>query len=513
MRHRPFLHVGVSALALCAGSSLATGTAAAQCPDGTPPPCRSGRAAAAPAANSVAVLYFEAGSRDSNDLYLADGVTEEIINRLSGIERLTVRSRYLVRRYRGTALEDPAAVGRALNVTYLVSGSLRRAGGRLRLSAELIRATGGVQVWGQTFDQAGPDVFTIQEAVARQVATGIVGRLLPTERQTLAARPTTSSVAYEAFLRGNFHLARRDSAGVRRAIAEFETALRDDPAYTDALSRIALAYGLASANGFTVGLPRDSLTARAVRNAEEASRRAPNAADTWLALALARLSAEPRALTGVRDALERAIALDATSAEAHHLMGFTLFMLGQDTLGMQHDRMALAIEPARPVTIMHFAQQAAKHGHYDEARRWVDSALTFDREFWAARATLPWLMLMSGDTARARAEAASWNDLAPLRGIQPLAVQSLAPHGADSAAVRQWSASVRARIPADIPVSSGLGISMLLMATSGDLETVMPALEAVRPRGAFLHSYLTWVAFDPIRNDPRFQRLLQETTP
>ena len=119
---------------------------ATQCPDGAPPPCRGATRPAAPALNSVAVLYFENATRDTNDAYLSDGITEEIISRLAGIERVTVRSRYLVRRYRGAALEDPAAVGRALNVTYLVSGSVRRAGGRLRVNAELIRAAGGAQV-------------------------------------------------------------------------------------------------------------------------------------------------------------------------------------------------------------------------------------------------------------------------------------------------------------------------------------------------------------------------------
>ena len=112
----------------------------------------------APAPISVAVLYFESRSGDTNDLALADGLTEEIIGRLSGIERLTVRSRYLVRRYRSAPVDDPAAVARSLNVTYLVSGTVRRSGGRLRVNAELIRAAGGAQVWGQQFDQAGGDV-------------------------------------------------------------------------------------------------------------------------------------------------------------------------------------------------------------------------------------------------------------------------------------------------------------------------------------------------------------------
>jgi adenylate cyclase len=499
---------------LCVCAAVPAVPAAAQCPDGTPPPCRSARpAAAAPAANSVAVLYFESGSRDSNDLYLADGLTEEIINRLSGIERLTVRSRYLVRRYRGTPMEDPAAVGRVLNVAYIVSGSVRRAGGRLRVNAELIRASGGVQVWGQQFDQAGADVFQIQEAVAREVATGIVGRLLPSERQTLAVRPTTSTAAYEAFLRGNFHMARRDSAGLRQAIEEFERALRADPAYNDALSRIALAYGIAASNGFTVGLPRDTVSARAIRNAAEAVRRAPNSSDAWLAMGVARLAEDPRHPQPSREAYERALALDPANPEAHHLLGFTLALLGQDTLGIEHDRMALAIEPARPVTVTHFAQFEAKLGHYAQARRWVDSALTFDHAFWSSHAALSYLLLQAGDTAGARAEVVRWRDIQPLRDVAPLAERLLAPHGTDSTSVREWRAAVRAAIPAEVPVSSGLGVSILVMLASGDAETVLAVQEAVRPRGAFLHYFLTWVAFDPLRENPRFRRLFQETTP
>jgi TolB-like protein len=487
----------------------------AQCPDGTPPPCgrvASARTVAAPP-NSVAVLYFESRTQDTTDLALADGLTEEIINRLSSIERLTVRSRYLVRRYRGSTLEDPAAVGRGLNVVYLVSGSVSHAGGRLRVSAELVRASGGVQVWGRQFDQAGNDVFAIQQAVATEVATGIVGRLLPAETRTLAVRPTASPEAYAAYLRGNFQMARRDSAGMRRAIEEFEAALRADSTYTDALSRIALAYGITYSNGVNVGFPPDTVAARAVRDAAEAVRRAPGSPDAWLAMGVARLAQLPGHPQSARQAFERAIALDPSSSEAHHLLGFTLAMLGEDALGIEHDRMALAIEPARPVTVMHFAQFAAKQGHYAEARRWVDSALVFDREFFVSRNLLPWLMLMAGDTAAARSEVARWRDFPQARGVAALGERIFAPHDTDAASVGRWRASLRAAIPPELPVSVGNSVALLLMAVTTDPGLVMDILDTVRPRGAFLHYVLTWAAYDPLRHDPRFERRFAETTP
>jgi len=230
-------------------------------------------------------------------------------------------------------------------------------------------------------------------------------------------------------------------------------------------------------------------------------------------MALARLAAQPGRPAQVRDALERAVAFDPTNAEAHHLLGFILEMLSQDSAGLDHDREALAIEPARPVTLMHFAQEAIRTGRYAEGRRWTDSALVFSPDYWLARGLLPLLMLAAGDTSSARAEVARWRDLPQLRRATAFMEQALAPHGSDSAAVRQWRAALRAVVPTEMPVSLGSGAALLAMVASGDPETVMAVFEAMKPRGAYMHYYMTFRAFDPIRNDPRFRRLFEETTP
>src|SRR5258708_1333067 len=210
---------------LAVALACAPASALAQCPDGTPPPCPSVRAAA-PAASSVAVLYFDNASNDTSAAYLADGITEEIISRLGEVGRIQVKSRYLVRRYRGGLSESPQAIGRQLAVASIVTGSVRRAGDRLRVTAEMVRTSTGDVVWSERFDRTLADILTLQEDLARAVATAITGRLLPGEQRAIAAQPTRNPAAWDHFLRANAWLAQRTSAAYPRALTEYETAAR-----------------------------------------------------------------------------------------------------------------------------------------------------------------------------------------------------------------------------------------------------------------------------------------------
>ncbi len=173
-------------LLLCLGI---TSRSQAQCPDGSPPPCRAtarrllGTIASA---TSLAVLYFDNLSTDTADAYLADGLTEEITSRLGDVGRLRVTSRYAVRRFRAGVVPDVTTAGQALGVRYLVEGSVRRAGDRVRVSTRLIDAHTGFRVWGADYDRATRDLLALQEDIAREVAIQIAGRLLRTERAALA---------------------------------------------------------------------------------------------------------------------------------------------------------------------------------------------------------------------------------------------------------------------------------------------------------------------------------------
>src|SRR5437667_1301535 len=206
----------------------------AQCPDGSPPPCRlTSHASTAPAPNSVAVLYFDNLSADTADAYLAEGLTEELIARLGQLPRLAEKSRAAVQRFRQSGA-DPLAAARALRVARLVTGSVRRGGNRLRVTVELVRASDGEHVWGDLYDRRDAYLLAVEEDITRAVAAAIGGRLQPAERATLAVGPTASPEAYDHFLRGNHFLLARTGGSIARAIEQYEAATRVDPRFADA---------------------------------------------------------------------------------------------------------------------------------------------------------------------------------------------------------------------------------------------------------------------------------------
>src|SRR2546425_6902598 len=374
----------------------------AKCRGACPPRCGVAARPAAPASNSVGVLYFDNLSRDTADAYLADGLTDEIITRLGQVERLTVKSGSAVRRFRGVATDDPAGLGRALGVAHLVTGSVRRIGSGLRVTVELVRAATGVHVWGEQYDRGDADVLAVEEAVSRAVVTGITGRLLPGERATLASRPTTSTDAFDHFLRGNHYLAQR---ALTQATAQYETAVRLDPQFADALARSALGYALSLDWDLYPGVPPDSLLGRGEAAAARALQLNPRSSDAWMTRGYLLTFHNPLTYDGVAEALRQGIAIDPRNAEAYHFRGVIVAELGEDSAAAEAAHQALAIDPLRAITLNALGRVEMIAHRYDAALRWLDSALAADPGFGLARAFRLRVRLLQGDTAQARRDA------------------------------------------------------------------------------------------------------------
>jgi TolB-like protein len=505
------------AIALCVCASVRPCVLAAQCPDGAPPPCRAlaPRGAAGPAASSIAVLYFE--TRDSADIYLADGLTDEIATSLGRVARLQIKSPSAVRRAQRQAAGDLRAIGRMLNVFWVVEGSVRRGEGELRVSVRLVNAANETATWSDAYSRPASGGLGIQEEIARQVATNVAGVLAPAERTRLARRPTRSPEAYDHFLRGNYLLAQRSAAAATRAIGEYDAAIRLDPAFSAAQARRSLLYSLTLDWGWPhPGVSDDTIVARATAGAAAARRLDPLSADAWMAEAFARGHAHPLTLEGVLEAMERATDLDPQNAEAWHQYGFFLHTMDRQREALAAFQRALAIEPGRAITCEHMSRLFLVQfpRQIGEASRWIDSAIALDpaQSFYYRQRTL--IRLAGGDTAGARRDAEATVRLGTDYPFWGAAARELvaALNGDETT-----PAAIEARLLAAVrdprqlsePELTILGYNL---AAAGARDMALGYLERAQ-RGPSLYVTLQLPGFDALRSDPRFQRILEESRP
>jgi non-specific serine/threonine protein kinase len=197
-----------------------------------------GREAGKSLDKSIAVLYFENLSGIKEDEYLRDGVTEDIINELFKIKGLRIFSRPTVLVYRDKPV--PASqIGQQLGAKYVLTGSLRRSGSRLRINAQLVDAATDFPLWSERYDREMQDVFEVQDEIARKIAEALRVTLSPQEKEALAARPTENLLAYDQYLRGRSYSRRLTRQDLQFALQMFESATAIDPAFALAYAAIA----------------------------------------------------------------------------------------------------------------------------------------------------------------------------------------------------------------------------------------------------------------------------------
>jgi non-specific serine/threonine protein kinase len=197
---------------------------------------RSGAVKAAP--RSVAVLYFENLSGVKEDEYLRDGVTEEIITELSKIRGLRIFSRPTVLAYRDKPV-TPVQIGQQLKASCVLTGTLRRAGQRLRITAQLVDTQTDFPLWSERYDREMADVFEVQDEIARKIAEALRVQLSPQEQEALGSKPTESLQAYDLYLRGKSFARRLTRQDLEFALRMFENAVSLDPQFALAHAAIA----------------------------------------------------------------------------------------------------------------------------------------------------------------------------------------------------------------------------------------------------------------------------------
>jgi len=294
----------------------------------------SGRATAQPAdEKSVAVLYFENLSGVKEDEYFRDGITEDIITELSKIRDLKPRSRASVLAFRDKQV-TPAEIGQQLHAAFVLTGSVRRAGNRLRINTQLIDTRTDYPLWSERYDREMEDVFAVQDEIARKIADALRITLSPQERETLAEKPTENLQAYDLYLRGRNYARRRSRQDLEFAIQMFENAVALDPDF--GLAHATLASACAEFYYLCDRTPRWIERARAAtaRASASSGETLPEAltAQAWLSYAEERMD-EAAALA------RKAVSMKPDVESGYYLLGRILFASGH-----LHELVAIAEE-------------------------------------------------------------------------------------------------------------------------------------------------------------------------
>lgn len=452
-------------------------------------------AAARDAAVAIAVLPFSDLSSAKDQDYLCEGMAEEIMHALVRIDGIQVASRTSAFRAKKDNADLPA-IARALAVNFVLEGSVRTAGSRLRVTAQLTNVASGYQLWSERFDREASDIFAVQDEIAAGVVNAVKMRLAPGPHP-VAARPHLRNLeAYRSYLMGrHLRYAKEDHGGAIRA---FEEAIRLDPTHAPSWTGLAESMMLAAA---FAAIPARMACAAARKALDTAVGLEGETADSlhgegWVALI-------ERRWPEMEVSWRRAIELQPTHALALGSFGSSLCIGPKHAEGLRFLERAREADPLASFPYMLTGYAMLCGGRAEEAHRYAEQALSFEKEDASARLLLGVVQIILGrfDEGIATAEGlVAATHRAPF--FVGLLGWALATTGRKDAA-RPLLEELRAR-PADAPT---IVSEAWLLGALGDLDAAFTVLVRAEEEGQLFLYFHGWPTFDPMREDPRFAAL------
>jgi len=459
------------------------------------------RARPFPGIRSLAVLPLDNLSGDSSQNYFADGMTDELITDLAQISALRVISRTSVMSYKGARKPLPQ-IARELNVDAVVEGTVLRSGDQVRITAQLIEASTDKHLWSQSYEGDLRDTLALQNRVASAIADQIRINLTPQEKAALKDARVVNPEAYESYLKGRYFWNRRTADGLKVALAYFNEAIEEDPSYAQAYSGLADTYALLGDWQYAVMTPREAFP-----KAKAAAIKALELDNT--------LGEAHNSLAFVLDGFDwdfesagkefrRAIELNPGYATAHHWYAWHLSLLGRFDEAVAEMRKAENLDPLSLIINADLAELLDLAHFYDESIRQSRKTIEMDPNFALAHNQLAQAYLQKHMYDQAVAELQKSVNLS---GDSPTCIANLA-----RAYVASGKRSEAVKLLGDLKKRSNPGYSnaaeiAMIYASLGDTDQAMNWLEKGYEE-RFNPGVLLRPGFDPLRSDPRFQKLV-----
>jgi TolB-like protein/Tfp pilus assembly protein PilF len=451
---------------------------------------------------SVAVLPFANLSPDRENEYLADGMAEELINALSKIDGLRVPARTSSFAFKGKNM-SVRAIADSLRVGTVVEGSVRRAGSRLKVTAQLINAADGYHLWTETYERDLKDVFAVQDEIARAITGALRAKLAAPDSALLVGRSTEDLEAYTLFLRGRYFWSRRTVGSLRKAIDHYERAIARDPQFARAHAALAEAYAVVPEY---TEVPPESTYPKAKATAMRALALDSSLAEAYSALGYVQ-ERQDWNWVGAEQTFQHAIALNPGYASAHLWYGLLLLDMGRWDESLAEVKRAQDLDPLSPIigTVLGFVLYNL--GRSDAAIEEEKRTLELDPDFARAHSRLALALLQKGlrDEAIREAERAAELDPGSSQYQAILAYVYSATGARDRARSRLRELQARARRQYTLPYSLALAHLAL-----GQRDSAFVWLDrAAQARDPALLHQLNSRTLTPLRSDARFARLLR----
>ena len=455
-----------------------------------------------PAIRSLAVLPLKNLSGDPTQEYLADGITDELIGRLSRIHNLRVISRTSVMRFKNPQVSVPQ-IAKMLGVDAIVEGSVMRQGNRIRVTAQLIRGATDGHFWSETYDRELREVFTVQSELAQSIAEKVQVSVTGQEHQRLTAARSVAPEVYESYLKGRFvYDTGSNRAGIEESIADFKHTIQMDPTFAPAY--VGLASAFSQLGTVFVGAPPQQTRPQVISAARKALELEPDLAEAYVLLA--NVHQEQWHWSDAESEYRRALELNPNNAAAHAGLALWLVCQGRTNEAVVWAQRGRELDPVT-VSGQSIAWILFQSHRYHEAIRELHSALAVQPEDAGALRTLGFTLVADNQPGNAipvleKSVSVSKGSPASIGVL----IRAYAHAGRRADALRLLANLQKRRSAGYIPAAAFVNAYLGL----GEDDQAFVWLEqAYKEQSNILQFLKVHPFFDPIRADPRFVNLVR----